>query len=73
VNETATNAPEAVGRVLNRLVGVSLRRCRRGVISCAMPQGDTMGFAPPLGLAREAADTIAAAVQGAIEEVAATQ
>jgi L-2,4-diaminobutyrate transaminase len=41
----------------------------RGVIGRAMPQGDILGFAPPLCLAREEADTIVAAAKGAVEEV----
>jgi len=41
----------------------------RGVIGRAMPQGDILGFAPPLCLTREEADTIVAAAKGAVEEV----
>ncbi|WGF89539.1 aspartate aminotransferase family protein [Marinivivus vitaminiproducens] len=43
----------------------------RGVIGRAMPQGDILGFAPPLCLSREEADIIADAVKGAVEAVAA--
>jgi L-2,4-diaminobutyrate transaminase len=43
----------------------------RGVIGRAMPQGDILGFAPPLCLTREEADTIVAATKGAVEAVAA--
>ncbi len=42
----------------------------RGVIGRAMPQGDILGFAPPLCLTRAEADTIVDATKGAIEEVA---
>jgi hypothetical protein len=31
---------------------------RRGVIARAMPQGDIIGYAPPLSLSREEADTV---------------
>ena len=43
----------------------------RGVIGRAMPQGDILGFAPPLCLTREEADIIVEATKGAVEEVAA--
>ena len=38
-----------------------------GIIARAMPQGDILGFAPPLCLKREEADTIVAATVRAIE------
>ena len=41
----------------------------RGVIARAMPQGDILGFAPPLCLTRAEADTIVAATAGAVAEV----
>jgi len=41
----------------------------RGVIGRAMPQGDILGFAPPLCLTREEADKIVRATVGAIESV----
>ena len=44
---------------------------KRGVIARAMPQGDILGFAPPLCLTRAEADTIVMATRDAIEEVAA--
>ena len=44
---------------------------RRGVIARAMPQGDILGFAPPLCLTKAEADVIVDAVKGAIEETAA--
>ena len=42
----------------------------RGVITRAMPQGDIVGFAPPLCLTREEADIVVDAVAGAVKEVA---
>ncbi|QDL92057.1 aspartate aminotransferase family protein [Paroceanicella profunda] len=42
---------------------------RHGVIGRAMPQGDILGFAPPLCLSREEADTIVAATHAAVTEV----
>jgi L-2,4-diaminobutyrate transaminase len=43
---------------------------KRGVIGRAMPQGDILGFAPPLCLDRAEADIIVSATQAAISEVA---
>jgi L-2,4-diaminobutyrate transaminase len=43
-----------------------------GVIGRAMPQGDILGFAPPLCLTREEADGIVAATKRSVETVAAT-
>ena len=40
-----------------------------GVIGRAMPQGDIIGFAPPFCLTRDEADTIVAALNGAVSEV----
>jgi len=42
----------------------------RGVISRALPQGDILGFAPPLCLTRDEADIVVKAVAGAVESVA---
>jgi L-2,4-diaminobutyrate transaminase len=42
---------------------------KRGVIARAMPQGGIIGFAPPLCLSREEADTIIAASADAVMEV----
>jgi L-2,4-diaminobutyrate transaminase len=39
----------------------------RGVIGRAMPQGDILGFAPPLCLTRDEADKIVEATAGAIK------
>ncbi|AZO77068.1 MULTISPECIES: aspartate aminotransferase family protein [unclassified Bosea (in: a-proteobacteria)] len=44
----------------------------QGVIARAMPQGDILGFAPPLCLTREEADEVVGATRRAIEAVAAT-
>ena len=41
----------------------------RGVIARAMPQGDILGFAPPLCLTRDEADAITRAVTAAVSEV----
>jgi L-2,4-diaminobutyrate transaminase len=43
-----------------------------GVIGRAMPQGDILGFAPPLCLTLEEADAIASAAAAAVRTVAAT-
>ena len=42
---------------------------KRGVIARAMPQGDIIGFAPPLCLSRAEADTIVSAMAEAVREV----
>ncbi|QDY70088.1 aspartate aminotransferase family protein [Qingshengfaniella alkalisoli] len=42
---------------------------KRGVIARAMPQGDIIGFAPPLCLSEAEADQIVAATAGAVKEV----
>ncbi|MCB1385342.1 MAG: aspartate aminotransferase family protein [Nitratireductor sp.] len=42
---------------------------KNGVIARAMPQGDIIGFAPPLCLSREEADKIVAATKKAVETV----
>ena len=41
----------------------------RGVIGRAMPQGDILGFAPPLCLTRDEADVVIAATAAAVEAV----
>ena len=41
----------------------------RGVIGRAMPQGDILGFAPPLCLTTEEAEVVVAAAAGAVREV----
>lgn len=42
---------------------------RRGVISRAMPEGDIMGFAPPLSITRDEIDIVATALRDAVHEV----
>ena len=48
---------------------VAAAMLRRGVIARAMPQGDIIGFAPPLCLTPAEADTIVAATADAVREV----
>ncbi|MRX50648.1 aminotransferase class III-fold pyridoxal phosphate-dependent enzyme [Paracoccus sp. S-4012] len=48
---------------------VAAAMLRRGVIARAMPQGDILGFAPPLCLTRAEADTIVGATAEAVREV----
>ena len=48
---------------------VAAEMFKRGVIARAMPQGDIIGFAPPLCLTRNEADQIIAATVQAVEEV----
>ena len=42
---------------------------KRGVIARAMPQGDILGFAPPLCLTKTEADTIVGAMSEGVGEV----
>ena len=42
---------------------------KQGVIARAMPQGDILGFAPPLCLTKEEANTIVEKTQLAVKEV----
>jgi L-2,4-diaminobutyrate transaminase len=57
-----------------RKVGATLAAAllARGVIARAMPQGDILGFAPPLCLTRAAADQIVAATAAAVADVLTT-
>jgi L-2,4-diaminobutyrate transaminase len=48
---------------------VSAALLERGVIGRAMPQGDILGFAPPLCLTRAEADIVIKAAVCAIESV----
>jgi L-2,4-diaminobutyrate transaminase len=41
----------------------------RGVIARAMPQGDIIGFAPPLCLTREEADIVVSTTRDAVRSV----
>ncbi len=53
-----------------RKVGASVNSAllRHGVIARAMPQGDILGFAPPLCITHDEVDTVIAAVRSAIAE-----
>ena len=42
---------------------------KRGVISRAMPEGDIMGFAPPLSISRGEIDVVAETLKDALNEV----
>jgi len=48
---------------------VSAALLERGVIGRAMPQGDILGFAPPLCMTREEADIVVSAAASAIKSV----
>jgi L-2,4-diaminobutyrate transaminase len=48
---------------------VSAALLERGVIGRAMPQGDILGFAPPLCLTRDEADVVVKAAAAAIDSV----
>jgi L-2,4-diaminobutyrate transaminase len=54
-----------------RKVGPSISAAllEEGVIGRAMPQGDILGFAPPLCLTRAEADTVVAAAAKAVRKV----
>jgi L-2,4-diaminobutyrate transaminase len=60
-------APEQ--KVGPRVIAAMLER---GIIARAMPQGDIIGFAPPLCLTREEADVIVGATKDALAAVAET-
>jgi len=57
---------DADDKVGQRLAAALLAR---GVIARAMPEGDIVGFAPPLCLSREEADVIVGRFREAVEEV----
>jgi L-2,4-diaminobutyrate transaminase len=48
---------------------VSAAMLRRGVIARAMPQGNMIGFAPPLCITRDEVDIVARALRDALHEV----
>ena len=48
---------------------VATALAERGVIGRAMPQGDILGFAPPLCLTREEADIVVAKTADAVKSV----
>ena len=60
---------DASEKVAQRVVGAM---ADRGVIARAMPQGDIIGFAPPLCITRTECDTVIAATLDAVEEIGAT-
>jgi Adenosylmethionine-8-amino-7-oxononanoate aminotransferase len=60
---------EASDKVGPRITAALLER---GVIGRAMPQGDILGFAPPLCLTKEEADKIVSATKSSVESVATT-
>jgi len=66
-DKTARKLFDPAMKVGARIAAATLKR---GVIGRAMPQGDILGFAPPLCLTRAEADTIAAAAGAAVNEVA---
>jgi L-2,4-diaminobutyrate transaminase len=57
---------DAADKVGARVVAAMLER---GVVARAMPQGDIVGFAPPLCLTRAEADQIVAATEAAVRAV----
>ena len=65
-NKTSRQFYQPAGKVAPAIAAALLKR---GVIARAMPQGDIIGFAPPLCLSRSQADTIVAATKAAIDEV----
>jgi L-2,4-diaminobutyrate transaminase len=48
---------------------ISEAMTRRGVIARAMPEGNIIGFAPPLCITRAEVDVVADALKGAVHEV----
>jgi len=56
----------AADKIVPQIVGAM---ARRGVIARAMPQGDILGYAPPLCLSRDEADTVVQATVDSIAEV----
>lgn len=48
---------------------ISAAMLRRGVIARPMPEGDIIGFAPPLCITRQEVDQVVEALQGAVQEV----
>ena len=65
-DKTARKFFEPAGKVAPAIVAALLKR---DVIARAMPQGDILGFAPPLCLNRDEADIIGNAAKEAIIEV----
>ena len=67
VGDRATRAGFASGLAVGPEIAAAL--LKRGVIARAMPQGDILGFAPPLCLSEAEADIIVGAMSEAMEEV----
>ncbi len=67
VEDRATRRFFDASRKLGPLVASAL--LKRGVIARAMPQGDIIGFAPPLCLSVSEADTIVGAMAESVKEV----
>ena len=67
-SRTGTTASSSIRR---EKIGpqVAAALLERGVIGRAMPQGDILGFAPPLCLTRDEADIVVAATADAIKAV----
>ncbi|MBF0278963.1 MAG: aspartate aminotransferase family protein [SAR324 cluster bacterium] len=65
-NKNGRKLYDPPGKVSGQIAASLLKR---GVISRAMPQGDILGFAPPLCLSREEADTIISSTVSTVEEV----
>ncbi|WP_055661983.1 aspartate aminotransferase family protein [Jannaschia seosinensis] len=57
---------EHPGKIAGAVVG---KMVEKGVIARAMPQGDILGFAPPLCLSREEADRVVEVTTAAVHEV----
>src|SRR5690606_4903834 len=68
VEDRATRKFFDSSRTIGAAVAAAL--LQRGVIARAMPQGDILGFAPPLCLTREEADIIVDATGEAVDAVA---
>ncbi len=71
--EFAADPAKRVRFEASRKVGAQLSAAcvEEGVISRAMPHGDTLGFAPPLVISRDEIDTVVARVARAVERVSA--
>jgi L-2,4-diaminobutyrate transaminase len=67
VEDRAERTPFDAARKIGPTIAAAL--LKRGVIARAMPQGDILGFAPPLCLTRSEADTVVGATREAVEDV----
>jgi L-2,4-diaminobutyrate transaminase len=68
VEDKAARKPFDPAKKIGPQVAAAL--AKRGVIGRAMPQGDILGFAPPLCLSRGEADIVVSATAEAVKEVA---